>query len=329
MKEKLIQVAALVGSILLFWNACSSAAFAEESCGQALILNSPLSGSPDVAVTVSMVLNSGAAMVPTVVPEVSSAGDVATSVVTYAELENVSQGGLSFDILDANNTSHTLHLIFFRLADVQWQVRAYVDSADVDFAGTGRSSRLPRSIGSTLLDFSSLGLRTHTLAAPDLSATIGWNNSAAPTHLSVNLSPLFLLPGVSSLCRLDLDYCPADSQKDSPQLCGCGRSDGDFNANFIPDCKDPTRALKPLKPKATSRRGKLQLHLQSIPGKNYYIVEMTQGRRVRVATYEWSDLLISKVSKGLVRIRYKVQIGSGAASTTTQSSDSITIRIRK
>jgi flagellar hook protein FlgE len=115
---------------------------------------------------------------------ISQAGTIG-STATYADLNALAEFNTTVTVFDQLGDSHEVTLFYFKTGANTWNIRAYVNSEDVDPSGT--ATGIPRQIGPAAgftLAFNPDGTRaTPTSATGDIQATnIPWNNGSATTQ---------------------------------------------------------------------------------------------------------------------------------------------------
>jgi flagellar hook protein FlgE len=114
-----------------------------------------------------------------------SVAPAVTSTTTYSQLNSLAAFTNTVSVFDSLGASHEVTLYFFKTGENEFNVRAYVNSEDVDPSGS--ATGLPRQIGAAggfTIDFNEDGTRqTATSASGDLIASnIPWNNGSEQTR---------------------------------------------------------------------------------------------------------------------------------------------------
>ena len=155
---------------------------------------------PTSKVTIGGYLNSDASIVPPgSIPQTDTAGAFPTATTTFAGLNALAAMLGGVQIYDTLGIPHLVTIAFFHTGPLEFTVRAYVASEDVDPTGTAKG--LPRQVtiaggsasqGDTILTFNALGQRIGgTPGSADLVASIPWNNGAAASAVRVSYAPIY------------------------------------------------------------------------------------------------------------------------------------------
>ncbi len=145
------------------------------------------------------------------IPAVDVAGVGTASTTTYADLNAAAEYSTSVDVFDTLGGSHTVTVFFFRTGASEYTARAYVNSEDVDAAGT--ATGLPRLLtngttGDITMTFAGDGTRSNAPAAgaPDLALNVPWNNGSDPAaKLNVDFSAFTQFSSASSMTEITQD----------------------------------------------------------------------------------------------------------------------------
>lgn len=115
---------------------------------------------------------------------ITQAGVNPPSTATYADLNQFAEFNTTVSVFDQLGDSHEVTLFYFKTGANTWNVRAYVNSEDVD-SPIGPSG-LPRQIGPAAgfdIQFSGDGTRvTGPNPDGDIEATVTWNNGSTASQ---------------------------------------------------------------------------------------------------------------------------------------------------
>jgi hypothetical protein len=169
--------------------------------------SSCVSAQATTTVTISGNLSSTASTISAgSIPTVSAAG-AATSITTFANLNSVAEYSTIVEIIDSLGSAHNLAFYFFHIGANSYQVRAYVNSDEVD-PGASPSVGLPRLIGAATLLFGIDGSRSNppTQGQSDFAPDIPWFNGADQTQtISTTFSQIAMSPSASGITQVVKD----------------------------------------------------------------------------------------------------------------------------
>lgn len=140
------------------------------------------------------------------IPVVSAAGAIVSNT-TYSDLNAVAAFSTVVNVFDSLGASHTVTCFFYRTSTTDYIVRGYVDSGEVDPAGSGTPDGLPREIGTATLTFDGTGARTNAPAAgsQDFTAAIPWNNGANASGIDFTFDPFTAFSTSSNISAITGD----------------------------------------------------------------------------------------------------------------------------
>ncbi len=128
---------------------------------------------------------------------VSRAGQAPYSTTTYDDLAATDPAySTVVEVFDSLGASHTVTFYFWRTDSDTFNVRGFVNSEEVDPAGAGTASGLPRLVfdsgttGDFDMDFATDGTRSNAPAAgaSDIAFAVPWNNGSTASAINVDFS---------------------------------------------------------------------------------------------------------------------------------------------
>ncbi len=131
--------------------------------------------------------------------------------VTYADLNAASAFSTVAQVFDSLGASHTVTFFAFRTAGNEYTVRGYVNSEEVDTAGsvTGRPRLLTDDLttpnGDILLQFNGDGTLATGSSSPQLTVNIPWSNGADASPVDLDLSSFTQYSGSSNILSIQQD----------------------------------------------------------------------------------------------------------------------------
>lgn len=150
-----------------------------------------------------------------VIPNAPIAGQATGTAVRYNDLNDAAEFSTVVEVFDSLGQSHTMTFFFYRVTDAaggeEYQVRAYVDSEDVDTAGA--NTGFPRQVtinggaaadGTIALDFGTDGNRVAT-GNPDISVRVPWNNGSAPSDIDITFPNFTQFASASNILSISQD----------------------------------------------------------------------------------------------------------------------------
>lgn len=159
-------------------------------------------------------VDAGAQVFSGEVPETTNAGDDPSGIATtYADLNRAAEYSTVVDVFDSLGASHTITFFFFHTDANTYTVRGYVNSEEVDPAGSTEAG-MPRMVvneegqGEIELTFAGDGSRTNEPAAgsSDLAATVKWNNgSEQDSVVDVSFNPFTQFSTASNILGIAQD----------------------------------------------------------------------------------------------------------------------------
>lgn len=103
---------------------------------------------------------------------------------TMRELSQTLSFATSQSLYDSQGSRHEVVVAFFRTAPNTWQVRAYTDGGEV-----GGTVGVPTLLGQSTLTFNGNGfIGEAEQAGAQLQLTANWNNGAAPSNVTIDMS---------------------------------------------------------------------------------------------------------------------------------------------
>ncbi|MCB0324814.1 MAG: flagellar hook protein FlgE [Bdellovibrionales bacterium] len=163
--------------------------------------------SPDAPVPLSLATAGGDAAATTAVTLTGNlAADAPESIPgvfdNFTALNDATSFRNSLKIIDSLGAEQDVSLHFFKSGVGQYTVRAYVDSGVVGAAGAEPGT--PTQVGEVVLNFDGNGQMTNPDAA-NLQVAANWNNGAAASAITVDLSGFVGFAGTSSVSSLNSD----------------------------------------------------------------------------------------------------------------------------
>ena len=176
----------------------------------------------NVTITGNLDASSSGINVATSIPNVDVAGSAPSLGTTYSDLNNSADFSTVVQVFDSLGAPHNVTFYFFKDSTTanSWAVRGYVNSEEVDPAGTGIVGE-PRLIsgttwngttmpaGSTItMAFNNDGTRTTppTTGFYDMTATIPWSNGSSSTDtINISLDPFTQYSARSSILSISQD----------------------------------------------------------------------------------------------------------------------------
>ena len=118
---------------------------------------------------------------------------------TFNELNQASVYNTAVEVIDSLGETQAISLHFFHTANLEWQVQAYVDGADV-----GGEEGTPSLLAEAPIVFDATGVQAEG-ATTTLALTPAWGNGAAATEISIDLGQFtgFSAPSVLSAVTVD------------------------------------------------------------------------------------------------------------------------------
>jgi flagellar hook protein FlgE len=140
-----------------------------------------------------------------------AAGNVAAAAITYKNLSDAAEFSTVVNVFDSLGAAHTITFFFFNQGGNTYNVRGYVNSEDVDTAGT--ATGFPRlienaagSTGNIQLTFGGDGSRTGAPASGiDLTAVVPWQNGANSSTIDISFDPITQYSAPSNVLSITQD----------------------------------------------------------------------------------------------------------------------------